>query len=117
MSRDFVTLPRHSVNTTSTSLPPTMRVDEREIPGASESAQDAPNLIELRTSKRGRIPKREWIETSPHEGRKRARREIQNPTPTLTQASTTTDTQVSTTFAIHEDKSLEETIIQTPEAS
>jgi hypothetical protein len=50
---------RHFVN--KTSLPPAAmsKVDEREIAGASESIDDAPDLIELPKSKRARVPKRQ----------------------------------------------------------
>jgi hypothetical protein len=36
-----------------------MRVDKREIPGASDRLDNAPDLLELYILKRGRVPKRE----------------------------------------------------------
>jgi hypothetical protein len=81
-----------------------MRLDEREIPGASEKVEDAPDLLEVRISKRGRIPKRQWPEveaTKPREPRKK-RTMTALPTPTSTQNST------QTTIKIHEDEILPE---------
>lgn len=87
-----------------------MRLDEREISGASERIDDAPDLIQLRTSNRGRKPKREWPEIFPLQPRKRAKK-APLPTPTSTQTSTQTSTD--TTFSIYED----EATTQAPEQS
>jgi Transposase IS4 len=87
-----------------------MRIDEREIPGASDLIQDAPDLIELRVSKRGRVPKREWDEVEATKPRKK-----QRPNPLLTPTPTQTSTQNSTqrasqkqtaSFSIYEDTAL-----------
>lgn len=81
-----------------------MRLDEREIAGASERVEDAPDLLEVRTSKRGRVPKRQWSEAEaakPREPRKK-RRTTALPTPTSTQNST------QTTFAVYQDELLSE---------
>jgi hypothetical protein len=83
-----------------------MRVDEREIPGASESIADAPDILEVRISKRGRVPKRQWpeVEVSKPQKKRRIHGIAALPTPTSTQNSTQHSTQTSTsTFAIHED--------------
>jgi Transposase IS4 len=81
-----------------------MRLDEREIAGASERIEDAPDLLEVRTSKRGRVPKRQWPEVEVSKPRKK-RRIPALPTPESTQNSTQTATETSTsTFTIHEDK-------------
>ena len=68
------------------------RVDEKEIPGASERIEDAPDLIQIRISKRGRVPKRQWPEDDTSKSRKK--RCIQLPTPTSTQ-QTTSQTSIS----------------------
>lgn len=84
-----------------------MRLDEREIPGASESIDDAPDLFEVRVSKRGRVPEREWPEVEASEPRKKQRTaasaSLQEPLPTP--PSTQNRAQDSTnSFAIHVDK-------------
>ena len=40
---------------------------EREIRRASKRIGDAPDLLEVRTSQRGRVPKREWPEVEASE--------------------------------------------------
>jgi hypothetical protein len=77
---------RHFVNKTSLSPAAMSRVDEREIAGASESIDDAPDLIELRKSKRARVPKRQWEQAEASKPRKK-RRLTQLPTPTSTQTA------------------------------
>lgn len=81
-----------------------MRIDEREIPGASERAEDAPDLSEVRISKRGRVPKREWPEDEVSKPRKK-HRIAALPTPESTQDSTQNSTS---TFALHKDDILPE---------
>jgi len=87
-----------------------MRLDEREIPGASERIEDAPTLIEVRRSGRGRVPKREWSAVDASKPRKK-RRVATPPLPLRTLTSTKTTTQNSTqsstaSFAVYEDKLL-----------
>jgi hypothetical protein len=64
-----------------------MRLDERDILGVSEKIWDAPNLLEVRTAKRGRVPRREWPEVEASKPRKK-RRIVPLPTPNSTQNST-----------------------------
>ena len=59
------------------------RVDEQEIHGVSENFEDAPDLVEIRTSNRGRVPKRQWPEEETPKSRKKRRTQL--PTPTSTQ--------------------------------
>lgn len=85
-----------------------MRVDECEIPGASDSIQDAPDLIKLRVSNRVRVPKRQWPEVETTKPRKKQRCDPLL-TPTLSQNSTRNSTQKTSqtstaSFAIYEDK-------------
>ena len=68
-----------------------MRLDEREIAGASERIEDAPDLFEVRSSKRGRVPKREWPEIATLKPRKKRR--ITPPTSLPTPDSTQNSTQ------------------------
>jgi hypothetical protein len=74
-----------------------MRTDEREIPGASDRTDNAPDLLEVRTSKRGRIPKREWPEVESLKPRKK-RRTVALPTPSTTQSSTQDSRNSSSIF-------------------
>jgi hypothetical protein len=81
-----------------------MRVDERDIPGASDYIEDAPDLLEVRTLKRGRVPKREWPEVEVKKPRKKQRTTVR-PTPTSTQTSIQSTTHTSTnSFKIYEDE-------------
>jgi hypothetical protein len=65
------------------------RLDEREIAGASENIDNAPDLLELRKSNRTRVLKRHWEQAEASKPRKR-RRLTQLPTPTSTQTTTQT---------------------------
>jgi hypothetical protein len=67
------------------------RLDEREIAGASENIDNAPDLIELRKSNRTRVVKRHWEQAEASKPRKR-RRLTQLPTPTSTQTTSQTFT-------------------------
>jgi len=87
---------RHFVNKTSLSSAAMSRVDEREIAGASESIHDAPDLLELRKSKRARVPKQQWEQAEGPKPRKK-RRLTQLPTPTSTQTT-------SQTFTIYDEQ-------------
>jgi hypothetical protein len=75
-----------------------MRI-EKEIPGASDSLADAPNLLELRKSNRRRQPKRQWPEVEATKPRKKQHRQL--PTPNSTQNSTQTNS-----FTLYEDASI-----------
>jgi hypothetical protein len=87
---------RHCVNKTSLSPAAMSRVDEREIAGASESIDDAPDLIELRKSKRARVIKRQWEQAEVLKPRKKRR---------LTQLLTPISTQTtSQTFTIYDEQ-------------
>ena len=77
----------------------TMRVDERDIPGASDYIEDAPDLFKVRTSKRGRVPKREWPEVEVTKSRKK-RRTTALPTPTSSQ---TISQKTTNSLKIYED--------------
>jgi len=103
LSRDQPPNIRHFVNTATTSSCTTMRLDEREIPGASDRIEDAPDLTKIRTSNRGLVPKREWPEVEASKPRKK-RRVAPQSTPS-TQTSTQNSTQISSaSFAIYEDE-------------
>ena len=79
-----------------------MRVDEQEIPGASDCMDDAPSIFEARTSKRGRVPKRGWPEVEASKPRKKRQRRAL-PTPDSTQTSTQTSTQANS-FTIYQNE-------------
>lgn len=66
------------------------RLDEREIPGASDNIDDAPDLVELRKSNRACVPKRHWEQIEVSKPRKKRR--LQLPTPTSTQTTSQTFT-------------------------
>jgi hypothetical protein len=72
------------------------RLDEREIAGASENIDNAPDLIELRKSNRTRVVKRHWEQAEASKPRKR-RRLTKLPTPTSTQTT-------SQTFTIYDEE-------------
>jgi Transposase IS4 len=76
------------------------RVDEREIPGASDSIDLAPDLLKLRKSNRARVPKRQWEQVEASKPRKKPRL-TPLPTPNSTQQTTQPATQG---FTIFEDK-------------
>lgn len=76
------------------------RLDEREIPGASDKIGDAPDLVELRVSKRGRVVKREWPEEEAPKSRKRQR--TRPPTPISTQQTTTTQASTNSFYIYNE---------------
>jgi hypothetical protein len=84
----------------------TMRVDEREIQGASDRVDDAPDLLEVRKSNRRRVPKRHWPEIEASKPRKRRRTAQLPPTPSSTQTLTQT---TSNSFNIYEDLTSEPT--------
>ena len=72
------------------------RLDEREIAGASENIDNAPDLLELRKSNRTRVVKRHWEQAEALKPRKRRR---------LTQLPTLTSTQTTTqTFPIYNEQ-------------
>ena len=72
------------------------RLDEREIAGASENIDNAPDLIELRKSNRRRVIKRYWEQAEASKPRKRRR---------LTQLLTPISTQTtSQTFTIYDEE-------------
>jgi hypothetical protein len=100
-----------------TSSASTMRVDKREIPGASDKVDDAPNILEVRKSNRGRVPKRQWSEVEAPKPRKR-RQTAYLLTPNSTQNTTQTSTN---SFIIYEDeiatKADLESINEPPESS
>jgi hypothetical protein len=76
------------------------RVDEREIPGASDSIELAPDFLKLRESNRARVPKRQWEQIEASKPRKKPRL-----TPLLTPNATQQTTQPATqSFTIFKDK-------------
>jgi hypothetical protein len=79
---------------------------EKEIPGASDQVADAPDLLEVRTSKRGRIPKRKWPENEASKQLKQPRQKRQRQLPTPN------STQNSTQFTIFEDQPIAEPIAE-----
>ena len=68
-----------------------IRLDKREIPGASDRPDDAPDLFKVRISKRGRVPKREWPKVEASKSRKK-QQIITLLTPLITQTSTQAST-------------------------
>jgi hypothetical protein len=72
---------------------------EKEILGANDQVANATDLLELRKSNRGLVPKRQWSEdgaTEQPKPRKKRQRQRQLPTPN--------STQNSTQFTIFEDQ-------------
>lgn len=75
---------------------------EKEIPGASDQVVEAPDLLEIRTFVRGRVPKRQWSEIEATK-QPRKKRQRQLPTPSSTQNPTQNSPQ-NTSFAVYEDR-------------